>query len=168
LEPALAISGKALVVMVTLETEAAHGELLIDQVKTVIPAVNPVSVEEGDNELVIIPEPDTLIHTPVPVAGALPARVVEPVLTQTVWFVPAFEMEGGAIPVIVTLAEDGAHGLFEIVHRKTFGPIPSPVMVVLGRAGLVIVPLPRITLQIPVPDTGVFAAIVAPDETQTV
>jgi hypothetical protein len=80
----LAISGKAVVVIVTLDTEAAQGELLIDQVKIVTPVVNPVSVEEGDKELVITPGPDTLTHVPTPAAGVFPARVVEPELTQTV------------------------------------------------------------------------------------
>jgi hypothetical protein len=55
-----------------------------------------------------------------------------------------------------------------MVHWKTFGPVPSPVILVVGESELVIVPLPEIKLQAPVPVTGVFAAIVAPDETQTV
>jgi hypothetical protein len=81
---------------------------------------------------------------------------------------PAFEMEGSATPVIVTLDAEAVHGLLLIIHRKTFGPVPRPVMVVLGSAGLVIVPLPEIRVHKPVPVTGVFADIVAPAETQTV
>jgi hypothetical protein len=70
--------------MVTLSVVDAQGEFEIDQVKTVVPAVNPVSVEFGESELVIVPGPETLIHSPTPVVGVFPANIVDPVLTQTV------------------------------------------------------------------------------------
>lgn len=71
-------------VMVTFDTDDAQGELEIDQVSTVVPTVSPVSVELGSKEFVITPEPDILIHRPVPAVAVLPASVVEPVLTQMV------------------------------------------------------------------------------------
>jgi hypothetical protein len=70
--------------MVMLEVEETQGELLIDQVRTVVPTVNPVMVLEAERELVIVPGPETFIHLPIPKAGMLPARVVEPELTQMV------------------------------------------------------------------------------------
>ena len=66
-----------------LEVEEAQGELLIDQVRIVVPAVKPVTVEFGNKELVITPEPD-IVHTPVPAAATFPAKVTEPVLAQIV------------------------------------------------------------------------------------
>ena len=66
------------------EVEEVQGGLLIDHVNTVVPAVSPVMVEEGNNEFVITPEPETFIHAPVPAAATFPASVVEPVVTQMV------------------------------------------------------------------------------------
>lgn len=76
--------GKGFIVIVTLSVVAAHGELDIDHVNTVVPEVNPVTVEEAESEFVIVPGPETLIHAPTPAVGVLPANVVEPVLTQIV------------------------------------------------------------------------------------
>ena len=70
--------------IVTLSVVAVHGELEIDQVNTVVPTVNPVNVDVGESEFVIVPGPDTFIHSPTPAVGVFPAKVVEPVLTQTV------------------------------------------------------------------------------------
>jgi hypothetical protein len=164
----VAVVGRPLVVMVMSEVEDIQGELLIDQVRTVVPAVNPVMVLVAERELVIVPLPETFIHRPVPEVGMFPARVVDPVLTQIVWLGPAFEMEGSGIPVIVTFEAEAGQGKFVILHRKTFGPVPRPVTVVFGRRGFVIVPLPEINVHEPVPTAAVLPAIVAPEETHTV
>lgn len=115
-DPAAATDGKALVVIVTLSTEAAQGEFEIDHVNIVVPAVRPVSVDEAERELVIVPGPETFIHAPTPAVGVFPAKVVEPVLTQTVWFDPAFAMEGNALPTIVTLSLELAQEGLDVVH----------------------------------------------------
>lgn len=47
-----------------------------------------------------------------------------------------------------------------MVHIKTFVPAPTPVMVVVGEDGVVIVPEPLITVQVPVPTVGAFPAMV--------
>jgi hypothetical protein len=73
-----------LVVMVMLAVEEVQGGLLIDQVSTVVPAVNPVTVVLFSKGLVMVPDPETFTHKPVPLAGAFPANVTEPVLAQTV------------------------------------------------------------------------------------
>jgi hypothetical protein len=70
--------------MVMLEADEVQGELLIDHVRTVVPAVKPVIVLLGESELVIVPGPETLIHAPIPAVGVLPASVAEPVLIQIV------------------------------------------------------------------------------------
>jgi len=68
------------------ETEEAQGGLLIDQVKTVSPGVNPVTVVFLTNGLVIVPEPETLTHIPVPLTGlfAFSVAVAVPVVAQRV------------------------------------------------------------------------------------
>jgi hypothetical protein len=114
--PALANDGAAFVVIVIFETEEAQGELLIDQVKTVNPGVNPVIEDVGERELVIMPDPETLIQLPIPIEGALAARTVDPAVTQTVWLEPAFEIVGAAIPVIVTFEIEFAQGELEMLH----------------------------------------------------
>lgn len=112
----MAAVGRPLVVIVMFEVDALHGGLLMDQVKIVIPAVKPVTVELASNEFVITPEPDTFIQAPLPAVGAFPAKVTDPVLAQIVWLGPAFAIVGTALPVIITLSELLAHGGFEVVH----------------------------------------------------
>ena len=51
-----------------------------------------------------------------------------------------------------------------MAHSKTFVPKPSPVTVVTGDDGLVIVPEPEINVHAPVPIEGVFAFIFAVGE----
>ena len=84
--PAAAMDGKAFVIMVMFETDEAQGGLLIDQVITVIPGVNPVTVVFLKSGFVIVPEPDTFTHIPVPLAGLFPFRVAVavPVVAQSV------------------------------------------------------------------------------------
>lgn len=43
-----------------------------------------------------------------------------------------------------------------IVHSKILSPIAKPVIVVIGDVAEVIVPLPAISVQTPVPLVGVF------------
>ena len=45
-----------------------------------------------------------------------------------------------------------------IVHCKTFTPSPKPVTELVASVGVVIVPLPEITDQVPAPLVGVLAA----------
>jgi hypothetical protein len=73
-----------LVTIVMLETEARHGELLIDHVNTEVPTVSPVIVVVGLLGDVIVPAPETFTQSPVPTAGTFPAIVVLGVETQTV------------------------------------------------------------------------------------
>lgn len=53
------------------ETEGRHGELLIVHANTFTPKPNPVIEVVGDNELVIVPEPDIKLHVPVPTRAEL-------------------------------------------------------------------------------------------------
>lgn len=58
--------------------------------------------------------------------------------------------------LIVTSAKEAVHGALLMVHRNTLLPVPSPVTVVLGLAGLLMMPVPDTLLHIPVPFDGVL------------
>ena len=63
--------------------------------------------------------------------------------------------------VIVTSSKLAVHGAFDIVHRKTFAPTPSPVTPEVGLVGVVIVPAPLTNVHVPVPTVAVLPASVA-------
>jgi hypothetical protein len=71
------------------------------------------------------------------------------------------EVVGPPVLVIVTVEVDVPQGGLLMVHWNTFGPKPKPVTVVVGEEGVVMVPVPLTSVQVPVPAVGVFAAIVA-------
>ena len=51
-----------------------------------------------------------------------------------------------------------------IVHTNVFTPVVKPVTPEVGEVGVVTVAVPAVTVQTPVPITGVFAAKVAVGE----
>ncbi len=75
--------------------------------------------------------------------------------------VPAFEIVGPGLTMIVIVETEGAQGEFEMVHAKTFVPNPKAVIPVVGDNEFVIVPAPETKVQAPVPMVGAFAVIVA-------
>ncbi len=70
-------------------------------------------------------------------------------------------MEGISFMVTVTFDTDAAQGLFEMVQANTLLPKPKPVILVVGNKEFVIVPLPEINVQAPLPMPGKLAAIIA-------
>ena len=165
------MEGIALVVIVTFETEEAQGGLLIDQVNTVKPGDKLVRAVFLRTGFARVPEPETITQIPIPLAGALPAMLVEavPVVAHKTWFGPAFETVGAGFVVIVMLETEEAHEEKLTDHVSTVVPTVSPVIVEFGELGLVITPGPETFTQRPVPTAGVFPANKAePLVTQTV
>jgi hypothetical protein len=80
--------------MVTFELEGVQGAFDIVHSKILFPKPNPVIVVLGNKEFVIIPEPETKLHAPVPTAGKFPLSIVVGEEMQRVWLEPAFEIEG--------------------------------------------------------------------------
>ena len=70
-------------------------------------------------------------------------------------------MVGVALLVIITSSKDAVHGAFDIVHLKVFTPTPSPVIPDVGLPGVVMVPVPLISVHVPVPIVAVLPASVA-------
>ena len=156
--PAAAVVGGATPVMVTVDVEGVQGGLSIVHINTFGPTPSPVTPEVSEEGVVIVPAPLTSVHVPVPTTAVFPAKVA--VVEQTVWFGPAIEVVGPPVFVIVTVLVEFGQGGFEIVHINTFDPPPTEVIVVVGEPGVVIVPAPLTSVHVPVPDVGVFPAIV--------
>ena len=55
--------------------------MVIVQRKVFAPTPSPVTVEVGELGIVIVPDPLTNVHVPLPTVGVLPAKVA--VATQT-------------------------------------------------------------------------------------
>jgi len=130
--------------------------------KTFVPSVRPVTVELGLVDEVITPPPVNTDQVPVPVVGVLAANVAFGELIQTVWFDPALAIlvAGSTIIVIVLVVDEQVPALV-IVHSKTLVPKLKFVTVEFGASELVIIPVPLMTDQVPVPVVGVLAASVA-------
>ncbi len=79
--PASATDGGNAIFMITSSVETAHTPLVIVQRNvTLVPAVNPVTVEAGDVGVVMVAAPAIRLHAPVPTVGVFPAKVVFPTL----------------------------------------------------------------------------------------
>ena len=57
--------------MVTFELDGGHGAFEIVHAKTLFPNPKPVIDVVGDNELVIVPAPETRVHAPIPTVAVL-------------------------------------------------------------------------------------------------
>jgi len=123
-----------------------------------------VIVVFGEVGEVIVPLPETKVHKPVPTIGVLAAIEVVGEEIQSVCEIPAFAIVGISFTTIAIVAEEEAQGELEIVHWKIFVPNPNPLIVVFGKVGEEIVPLPETKVHKPVPTIGVFAAIVVVGE----
>ena len=158
-EPALAAVGTASLFIITSSVDIAQTPFVIVQRKVFAPTPKPVIPEVGDDGVVIVPVPVINVHAPVPIIGEFPAKVA--VVEQTVWSGPALDVVGTASLLIITSSVDIAHTPFVIVQRNVFAPTPKPVMPEVGDVGVVIVPVPVINVQAPVPIAGIFPARVA-------
>ncbi len=81
-------------VIVTLETEAAQGAFEMVHAKTFTPNPNPVIEVVGDNELVMVPIPETKVHAPAPTVALFAAIKVFGLEIQSVWLGPATDVLG--------------------------------------------------------------------------
>ena len=147
-----------------VEEDAVQGELEIVHAKTFVPKPKAVIEEFGKVGEAIVPLPETSVHKPVPTIAVLAAMLVLGEEIQSVWEAPAFATVGISFTIIAIVEEEAVQGEFEIVQAKTFVPKPKAVILVFGRVGEAIVPLPETSVHKPEPTSGVLAAIVVVGE----
>ena len=145
--------------------EEAQTPLLIVHLNVFTPVDKPVTPELGSPGVVTVPEPAITVQLPVPTIGALPASVA--VVEQIVWSGPAFAVVGASSRVIVMSSIEGEQTPLLIVHLNVLVPTDRPVTPEPGSLGVVTVPNPVMTVQLPVPTLGGLPASVAVAE-QTV
>lgn len=136
--------------------------LLIVHLNTVVaPLVNPLTAEVLEAGTSADPVPLTVVHRPVPVPGALPAKVAV-VTSHRVWSGPAAETVGLASTLMITSSAESGQVPLLIVQRKVaLAPIVRPVSPEVGDAAVVIVAAPAIKVHSPEPVVGVLPARVA-------
>ena len=80
-----------------------------------------VMVVAGDPGVVIVATTGPLIcdQVPTPTRAELPAIVAEPGAVQTVWFMPAFDVVGTPLTIMLTWLDEAGHGALVIVHWNT-------------------------------------------------
>jgi hypothetical protein len=139
--------------------------LVIVHLKVAVP-IATVTPEVGLAGVAIMAVPETIVHTPVPVPGLLPARVKAAVL-QRLWSTPATACIF-LLLVSTTVVVDGVHVPFEMVHDNVAVLPANTKMVDVGLAGVVIVAVPETTAHTPVPTVGALAAIVKRESEQCV
>jgi hypothetical protein len=105
----------------------------------------------------ILAEPLVTVHVPVSpvVAGSFPVRVICP---EQIFLSPA--VVAGTIAgclVMTSVSEEEVQLPLSTLHLKVSVPTGMFVTVVLAEAGLVMVPVPLTTAQLPVPTEGVVA-----------
>ena len=113
-DPAAEVVGPPVLNIVTVSVLAVQGGFAMVHMNTLAPETVPVIVLLGEPGAVIVPEPLTSVHVPVPVAGVFPAIVKLDIHPDCVG--PAFAAVGVATLVIVTVDKDAVHGAFEMVH----------------------------------------------------
>lgn len=144
---------------------AEQGPLATVQRNTLAPSAKPVTPLVGLPGVVMVPEPLTNVHAPLPGGiSALPCKLVLVIGVHRLWSGPALAGNCAASNTrIVTCALlfGKVQGPFVTVHWNTFVPTDMPVMVVMGVFGEVMVPLPLTKVHTPLAgDTGVLPVTV--------
>jgi hypothetical protein len=123
------------------------------QRNTFTPVDKPETVEVASELLAKVPEPETTDQLP-PVAGVA-ASVAEE--AQMDWLGPASGESGFASTWIDTSSKLGVHVPLEIVQRNTVVPADRPETEVLATVASAKEAAPEVTVQSPVPMSGMFA-----------
>lgn len=148
--------------IVTVSDDGGHTPLTMVQTKTVLPGLIPVIVELGARLFVMVPVPLNIVQDPEPIVGAFAFKRVDE--AQMVWSAPALAVVGGALTITCTVSLEGVQTPLEIVHTNLLIPTPRPVTDVTGFVGVTTLPGPVITVQTPLPVTGVLPINVVEEE----
>src|SRR5690606_16734256 len=158
--PASAVVGSARLVRTTWSTLAAQVPFSTRHSRVAdVPAGTPVTVVLKAPGVVIVAVPDTKLHVPLPIAGSTAVIVKLPSL-QFSLSKPASAVDGSSWLIRSMSSKLGVHPPLLIVQRNVaVVPTGTPVIVVVGDVGFVIVAVPDTTVQVPVPTPGVLALI---------
>ena len=140
---------------ITTSSEVAvQGLLDIVHLKVYVVPAAPLKLDVALDEVVIVPPaPLMMLHAPVPIDAALPARVtlVKPQVAVPVWSAPAVAAVGFWLN-LTTTSSYKTQEPFAIVQRKVYVDPAVPLKVEVSLLGEVIVPpVPLTMLQVPVP-----------------
>lgn len=128
--PALAVVGRESTFITTSSVDGVQAPFDMVQRKVfVVPVVSPVIELVGEAEFVMIPDPETSVHFPVPVAGAFAASVAV-VNPHTVWSGPAFAAVGTPL-IVICIVSETSHGACPVVERVSV-TIPAMISAALG------------------------------------
>lgn len=158
--PASATVGRASLVTATSSVLELQNPLLMVHLSiVVVPGANAVIPVEDKVGVVMVQVPLTILHTPVPVMGALPLKLAAEVL-HMVRSAPASAAVAGSDTVIVTSSEVAVQVPLVMVHLKVV-VLPGSKSVIAVTAELLTATVqdPLRMLHAPVPTPGVFADI---------
>jgi hypothetical protein len=91
--PALATVAAASLVSTTSSVEVQVPLVVVQRSVTLVPAVTLVTVVVADAAVVMVADPETMLHAPVPVVGAV-AAIVNVLVLHKVWSGPAAAVVG--------------------------------------------------------------------------
>lgn len=124
------------------------------------PLVNVLTADVGEPTVVTVAVPLNTLHAPVPITGVLPNSALV-VTLHNVWSLSALEVVGNSSTWILNVSTVGEQPPSLIVHVKVaVAPMVKLLIVVVGELTDAIVAAPVSTFHVPVPDGGVFPAIV--------
>ena len=130
-----------------------HAPLSTVHSNTFTPTPRPVTEVLNAVGLVMVPEPETRLQTPLAGAwGLFPFKITEGVDEQITWSGPALAGDKAPSYTVITtwsVVIAPQVPLFT-VYSKTFTPVPRPLTVVFGSLGLAMLPLPLVSTHVPV------------------
>ena len=135
--------------------------LIVQRTVALVPGRIPVTVVFASNALVIVAVPDCKLQSPVPTIGVL-ADIVKMLVLHCSMLTPASATVGLAVLLILTSSNVDPHTppLLIVQRKVAIVPAGTPVTVVVALAGVVIVAVPDIKVQSPVPGDAPLPASV--------
>jgi hypothetical protein len=152
--PALAGVENGSILIVTVSEEEGQDAFVIVHTNVFVPTFIPVTAEVAEEGAVKVPVPAITDHMPVPTVGMFPFNDDEG--EQIVESNPANAVVVDGLTVIETVSTEEGQEPFVIVHTNVLMPTLIAVIAEAGEAGVVMIPVPAITDQTPVPVAGIF------------
>ena len=95
--------------IVTVDVDAGQIPFEMDQIKSLIPELNPETEVFSKVESVKIPDPDEIVQKPDPIIGVFPLNTIELIVSQIVVSFPASAIVGNASIEMTTVDAGPVH-----------------------------------------------------------